>query len=393
MNFFLKSFSLSFLALCLFACESPDILPPETYQCSVSFADSSQLHPRATDYQRLLDENRQLGLAGAVLLVKDRDGLWQGASGKADLANNIDMQVCHRHMIASISKIFTATTFFYYVDQGLVSPDDFLGGRLPESQIGKVANASGSQLFHLLSHTSGIPDYYSMMHSLDRFNRGQNDWSQEEVLTYAQGLAPTNGIGETYRYSNTNYLLLGMVIEAVSGKTLKEAYAEAIFDPLGLESAYYDLEAPIPANAPKGYADLYGDGKLAESEFLYGDEMRTGDGGIAINAHDLARFIEALDKGELISSSSLAAMKNWFDLPEEAIYEDLGETRNGYGLEYFEGPGGYAIGHTGAVDGFLSILLYFPEQEATFVLLVNSASYDGEPRLNIYKACMELMFD
>ena len=250
-----------------------------------------------------------------------------------------------------------------------------------------------SKIEHLLSHTSGIPDYYTLQYQLDQINNTDNNWSQDDVARFAYGKKATHPVGETYYYSNTNYLLLGLILEKISGKSLEEVYAEEIFSPLGLSNSYFGIAQPIPGNAVKGYADIYGNGRYVESEFLYKDELRTADGGIASNTYDVAIFLESLMKGSLISEQSLSEMTNWFDLPEEWVYDEIGHTANGYGIEYFTTPYGYAVGHTGSIFGFYTLAFYFPDEDATFILLTNSATFDNQPKTNIYHEVLDIMFE
>ncbi|MEO1654071.1 MAG: serine hydrolase domain-containing protein, partial [Bacteroidota bacterium] len=371
-------------------CESDLEFPATFYACQANFPDSSATHPKANIYQEILDRNQRNGLVGAVLLVKDQNGLWQGASGKADLASNVDMQSCNTFLIASISKVFTSAAVYRYVERGILSLDDPIRNWLDAQVVDKVKNAETAQIQHLLAHTSGIADYYTTQFDLDRINRA-NDWTKEEVLEYVYGKSPSNGVGETYYYSNTNFLLLAMILERASGKSFEQIYQEEVFDPLGLSSAYYSESQPIPAGAVKGYVDLYDNGQFAESDFLYREELGIGgDGGVAINAYDLAVFLEQLGKGGLLSQSSLDQMFNWFPLPEDYIWEELGQEENGFGIEKFNTRFGFAIGHTGGIDGFSTYAFYFPEQEATYVLLINTAGIGDTPEV-VFQEVIEEM--
>lgn len=258
-----------------------------------------------------------------------------------------------------------------------MSLEDPVNKWIPTNITNKIENCNDCKIKHLLNHRSGIPDYYTVQYKPDRINNEYNNWKQEDVLEYTYGKKATNQVGETYYYSNTTYLLLGMILEKVSGKSLADIYKEKAFLPANLTSAWYDTDMPIPDGTVKGYVDIYGNGQYVESEFLYKDELNTADGGIAINAYDLGLFFEKLMKAELISQTSLDQMTDWFDLPEGWVDNDLGHFRNGYGLEYNKTDYGNSVGHTGGIDGFLSIAQYFPEEDATFILLVNSGSYDG----------------
>ena len=187
-----------------------------------------------------------------------------------------------------------------------------------------------------------------------------------------------------------------MVLEAASGLSFPEIYQEEVFDPLGLSSAYYSEVQPIPVGCVKGYVDVYGNGHYVESEFLYNDELGIGgDGGVAINAYDLAVFFEDLMKGSLISASSLEEMTTWFDLPADWHWDTYGQKENGYGIEKFNIEETYAVGHSGGIDGFSTMALYFPEEDMTYILLSNSAgNLDGaESQGKIFEETTKLMFE
>jgi len=381
------------LSLGFFSCEMNEIVPKDTYSCEFVNQISFDNHPKAAIYQSILDENRKLGLVGASIMIKDQHGAWAGSSGKADISSNINLQACNRFLIASISKVFTAAAVFRYIDEGMISLDDNISKWLSNDVVSQIENAEDAKIKHLLNHTSGIADYYTLKYELDRINKEYNNWRQEDVLKYAYGKSATHSLGATYYYSNTNFLLLGIILENVSGLSLETVYQNEVFTPLNLASAYFGKEIPIPGDVVKGYVDIYGNGQYVESEFLYKDELNTADGGIVINAYDLGIFFEALMKGQLISNNSLTEMTAWFDLPEGWIDEEFGHFQNGLGIEHNNTDYGFSVGHTGGIDGFLSIAQYFPEHDATFILLVNSGSYENLPRLNIYNQSLKAMFE
>ncbi len=388
-------FAIALLAtLVAISCQKNEIIPNETYDCNFSFNDTSDIHPKANIYQNILDENIQDGLVGAVLLVKDDDGMWIGAGGKADIASNVDMKPCNTFLIASISKVFTAAAVFRYIDKGVLSLEDPISKWLSDEIVKKVDNANEAQIKHLLSHTSGIVDYYTDMFELDRENKENNHFTKEEVLTYVYGKKANNAVGETYRYCNTNYLLLAIILEKASGLTFEEIYKQEVFSPLGLNSAYYSESKPIPDGCVKGYSDIYAAGELVDAQHLYQDELGIGgDGGIAINAYDLAVFLEQLMKGNLISTSSLDEMTNWFDLPENWHWKTYGQTENGYGIEKFNTDYGYAVGHTGGIDGFNTFGFYFPEEDMTYILFVNNTKAFNTSKNEIFEKVIEEMFN
>lgn len=388
-------FSMIFIMTIAMSCQKNKIQSIDYYNCNLGFEDSSMNHPKASIYQNILEENRKNGMVGAVLLVKDKDGLWMGADGKSDIASNTDMSVCNTFLIASISKVFTSAAVYRFVDKGILSLNDPISKWLEPSVVEKVNNADKAQIKHLLAHRSGIADYYTLQFELDRINKLTNGFSKEDVLEYTYGVSATNEVDETYYYSNTNFLLLAMILEEASGLSFEQVYRQEVFSPLGLNSAYYSEEKVIPDGCVKGYVDIYGNGQHVESEFLYNDELGIGgDGGVAINAYDLAMFFEGLMKGNLISDNSINELSNWFDMPDGWHWDTYGQTENGYGIEKFNTNYGYAVGHSGGIDGFNTIALYFPETDQTYVLLTNSAGNQEawESQERIFQEVLEEMF-
>ncbi|MEM0941497.1 MAG: serine hydrolase [Bacteroidota bacterium] len=389
------SIILSYPAVCLmlWQCEEVDVFPTDYYEQAASFSDSSANHPNAPTYQTILQNHQRQGIVGATLLVKDRKGLWIGAAGYADIASDAPMSPHSIYFIASISKVFTSAAVYRYVDQGILSLDDPICHYLSSEIVDKVENVDQATIAHLLSHRSGIRDFYTVQFDLDRLNADQS-WRKEEVLKYVYGKKASFNVDETYEYSNTNFLLLSLILEKVSGLSFQEVYETTIFNPLELSSAYYSEETIIPPGVVKGYADIYDNGSFVESQFLYREELGIGgDGGVAINAYDLAVFLERLIRSDFISLSSKSQMMNWFELPEDYVWDEYGQDENGYGIERFNTRYESAIGHTGGIDGFATYGFYFPESDMTYVLLCNSASIEsGDVHASLFDDVMEVMF-
>jgi D-alanyl-D-alanine carboxypeptidase len=345
------------------SCEKDEIFPSYKYNNVLSFADNSHLHTKNILYQSVIDTYINKGIIGTSLYIRDKEGSWIGTGGKADIASNISVEKGNQFMIASITKVITATVIFSLIDDGILSIDDKISKWIPSSITDKVDNANEATIADLLSHTSGIIDYYTIKFEMTRYNVEYNYWSQEEILEYVYGKKANFPVGQRYSYSNTNYLLLGMIIENASNKTLKEAYNEKVFSPLSLKNAYFDTKQnAAPASLISGYYSLYGDGYF-QSDFLYKDELGTADGGIIINAQDLGKFFDTLMHGGLISATSLMKMQDWFAI------EDNG--KNGYGLEYFTNEHGISYGHSGGADGFISVAHYYPKEDITIIMLFN----------------------
>ncbi len=388
--------SLIFLSLILLlasACQPEvDLTPTDLGACDEVYKDFSQ-HPKAGLYQEIVDRNAARGIVGTTIFIKDADGIWAGSHGMADLAAQRAMRACDRMMIASISKPFTSAVIYRLIEQGLIGIDDPIKNYLPEDIVQKLPNADEATIKQCLAHQTGIPDYYNMGFLIDQINVYDNAHSYEDLLSYAYGRKAEFPAGTSYSYSNNNFIVLGMIAEIVSDQKLEALYQSLIFEPLGLDRAFYSVENPFPTDMAKGYADLYGNGNVVESEFLYADEARTPDGGIVIDNYDLYRFFSGLVKGNLLQEDSKQQLLELFELPE--FWQDtevFGQLKNGYGIEHFEHHGTSAYGHTGAVDGFLSMAYYYPQEDFMFIQVVNTASYDYEPRVDMFEECATIMF-
>ena len=335
---------------------------------TLSFEDNSFQHIKNDTYQSVIDSYIKKSIIGTSIYVKDNNVIWIGAGGKADILSNIDVDKGDQFMIASITKVFTATVLFSLVDNGILSIDDNISEWIPSSIANNIENANEATIADLLSHKSGIADYYTTKFEMARHNTEHNYWVQEDILKYVYGKEASFPVGQKYSYSNTNFLLLGMIIENATNMTLKDAYDEHLFLPLELENAYYDTGRDAASTSLiSGYYNLYGNGFIL-SDFLYKDELSTGDGGIIINPQDLGRFFDELMQGNLLSQASLMKMQDWFDIG--------GNRKNGFGLEYFENEHGISYGHTGGADGFTSVAHYYPNEDITVIILLNYTPSD-----------------
>jgi D-alanyl-D-alanine carboxypeptidase len=362
------TFIIAAILLCCSSCEKDGIIPSNQFNNTLSFEDNSFQHIKNDTYQSVIDSYIKKGIIGTSIYVKDNNGIWIGAGGKADILSNIDVDKGNQFMIASITKVFTATVLFSLVDNGILSIDDNISEWIPSSIANNIENANEATIADLLSHKSGIADYYTTKFEMARYNTEHNYWVQEDILKYVYGKEASFPVGQKYSYSNTNFLLLGMIIENATNMTLKDAYDEHIFLPLELENAYYDTGRDAASTSLiSGYYNLYGNGFIL-SDFLYKDELSTGDGGIIINPQDLGRFFDELMQGNLLSQASLMKMQDWFDIE--------GNGKNGFGLEYFENEHGISYGHTGGADGFTSVAHYYPNEDITVIILLNFTPSD-----------------
>jgi D-alanyl-D-alanine carboxypeptidase len=311
-------------------------------------------------------------IRNAALCVSKGDGSlnWCGAAGIANQEGQVLMTKSTPFFIASTTKLFTATAIMILYEKGLIALNDPIAKFLPEQMIHGIQIFEGHDYSHeitveqLLAHTSGIPDYYEEKANdgktlFEIFRADQkSEWTVDEQISRARDeMKPTFKPGAKAFYSDTNYLLLGKIIEARTGKPLQQVFEEFFFRPLGLQHTWLvGLSKPIgsPIAAP---ADVFSKdiniNQMRESTFYW------ADGGIVSTPEDLILFLKALQQGRLVRRDTLEKMHQWKPLSNPGM-----PFQNGYGTMEFV-PSSIGLGrvpaiwgHSGSVGSFL---YYAPE--------------------------------
>jgi len=337
-------------------------------------------HPKAQRFRQVIDTYTGKGLPGIALLVRDKDGTWAGASGMADIRLGVPMQPCHISKVASITKIFMAVLAFKLSEEGLLNLDAPVKNYLDEAQLKDIRNADQVTVRQLMSHNTGIYDviddngFY-----LDVLNDPPRHRNQEDILQFVRGKDPVFPPGGGPGYSNTNTLLLSLVIEKAVGRPHQQLLHEKVIGPLHLDHTYYYYHDPLPeGQVAQGYYDLYNNGNI-ENLSSYNTGSGNGYTGLYSNTTDLLTFIDALFvKKSLVGGSSLDQMLTFSSIEEEGSDRLLGP---GVMKDFIHRPGNeYAWGHRGRDLAYSADLFYFPVQDQVMVLIVNYGT-DGDSRL------------
>jgi amidase len=310
---------------------------------------------------------------GGVLLVDSPAGRYLKAAGVTSMENGRPVQVDDRFEIGSNTKAFTVILALQLQEAGILSLDDPLSKWLPELAA-RIPNGQKVTLRQMAGNTSGIWDYADplfqpLIDANDQEGLAQS-YTPQALVEYAIANGkPDFAPGEGWHYSSTNFILLGMVVEAATGQSLAELYQERIFDPLEMKSTSYLEGAPKPGSIVDGYY------KTPKGELANMTNWNATQGGaagaIVSTAEDVSRFASGLVGGKLLKDASMQEM---FDF-RELGYAEGGGIFSGYGLGLisFEAPY-QAYGHAGQTPGFQSIWFFAPEANATLVLLTNSGS-------------------
>ena len=354
------------------ACESSQDELPSFYACQFDHVDSSHLNPNHSKYSELLESITAQGVVGITMAVhRPAQGMWLGASGKADLHNNIDLQSCNITRMGSTIKLFTATVILLIQEEGRIDIDDKISDYLDQAYLDRIENADRATIRQLLQHSSGIYNYIqSLTFQTASLNDLLREWKADELLHFAKGKAAYFEPGTDVAYSNTNYILLGLLIERIEGKPLYQVYEEKLFGPLGLNFSLFAGKNPVPYGIARGYIDLYSNLQVIESTYNSGWDYYTADGGLISNPYDMSQFFEALMDGRILKPTSLNEMLS-FRFPNTPD-EDFFPLAYGLGIFEIETPQGLAYMHSGDAIGYYANMMYFPDDSTTIVYAVNS---------------------
>lgn len=322
--------------------------------------------------QQLLENKlEELELYGIQAAVRTGDIYWRGESGFADSNQEIELKQNHIMRVGSVTKVFTAPLILKLAELGNFNLDDTLSDWFP-----KYPKADQITIRQLLNHSSGIYNYTeNLWVSLETALRPKKRWTPLEVLekTYDQELYFPPGEG--HYYSNTNYLILGLIAEKTTGKTLAALYREYIFEPFELNNTYFVPYEGIPENLITGYdRDVI---PLGEHEMTAEKNgfvtLGFSAGAVASTASDLRTWIDSLFGANFLSENSLEQMMDYLEIEDPDVQNQLGY---GLGLRVLMIEDQLLFGHTGTIPGFGAAVFFCPEKDYSLALISNISIFD-----------------
>jgi len=314
---------------------------------------------------------------GMVVWVDTPAYRFEGASGFADLKDSTPMAPDGAFRIGSITKMFTATVIIQLAEDDVLNLDDPLARWLP-TVTDQLLYGDQITLRHLLTHTSGLFNiveneaYYADLFTAVTMNEDtgaaelacvQRD-PHDTLTRYVYGKDALFAPGTQWSYSNTNYTLLGMVIETATGKPLAEVYRTFIYEPLGMTSTFLDCYEETKVDVVHGYMG-FGDTKTDVTDLH--ESIGWSAGGLVSTAPDLITFARGLFGGEL------------FENPESLATMTTPAPGSSYGLGISLRE--EMMGHAGGIAGFRSVLNYVPAFDTVIVMLYNNDAADPEQGL------------
>lgn len=356
----------------------------KTEGCNANYADSSYKHPKRVAFQAILDKYHKKGLPGIAVLLEDEDGVWLGSAGHSDLDQHIDFKPCTVSKVASITKMMFAAAVMQLREQGKVNLDDKISLWLDKEIIEKVENADKATIRDLMRHSSGI---YDIITDSDFYlavlNNPNTKWEGKDLVKFAYNKPKVFEYKENATegdYSNTNTLLLSMVIEGVTKRPHNDWMHELVIDKVGMTNTYYHTHDDLPAYTAQGYYDLYNNGTIVNvSNLITGSG--NGYGGIYSNVIDLQKFMKALFINKtLVSQQSLDIMQTFIDDDEK------GNLGVGLLQQYkLIDPNNMGVGHSGRDLGYSGDAHYFPTRNnRMFINLVNYGTNGGTPLRQVF---------
>jgi CubicO group peptidase (beta-lactamase class C family) len=309
--------------------------------------------------------------SGSVLFAKNGKILYSAAFGYANRDHMVPNTLDTRFNIGSIGKAFTAVLIMQLAQEGKLSLDDPLSIHLPEYPYEEKERIL---IRHLLNHTSGLGDYmqheeyHSIQHELRKI---------DDVLPLIHDQEPLSEPGERFSYSNSGMILLGAVIEKITGMEYRACLKQRILDPLGMKDSGIVYPEETVLNRAVGYNNIYSDDYQVET---LREPPGFSDGGLYTTAGDLLRFDQALYGEKLLS-----------DEYKEIMHTPVEPSKNyAYGWIVVPFGGTTVLYHGGGCPGFNAEFRRYPEKGYTIIVLAN---YYGTPAFELANKIDSMLFE
>lgn len=308
-------------------------------------------------------------LPGAsVAVYSETEGWWTSSRGFADLEKKLPMTDCHLQYLQSISKSYMAVEILQLKEQGKIDLDAPMTTYLPVKYSKYIKDADSVTIRMLLNQTSGVPEYNEVpafvsnviLHPLQNF-------SSEDCLKAIDGKDLQYKPGSKYKYTNTNYLLLSLIGDAITGD--HAAYIKKnIFKRLELKNSYYgkDVNYLKGLYLPQSYWDVFNNGIAVNATPFQQMTVACskGDDGIVSTTTDAIKYLKGLMEGKLLNEAS---MKELMDF----VKDEQGHKRYSMGMTYFDLGGLPAYGHGGGGIGAGCGLIYVPSHKIYVFMSTN----------------------
>lgn len=300
-------------------------------------------------------------LPGMIVSVVCGDFKYEKAKGYADLANTKPMTLDKLFRIGSVTKTFTNTILLQLVDEGKLSLDDPINKFFPD-----FPNRQNITVRMLTNMTSGIYNYSESNAFEDSMTAYPlHKYTPQDLVNSALGHPPYFDPGTGFHYSNTNTIMIGIIIEKLTGNTLQDETIKRIITPLGLKNTTIPSSNLMPGDYSHGYTEN-GDSlipPLPDLSEKYDPSWAGAAGDIISDIQDLKVYVKALGKGTMISPKMQSERLQWVKVNDEFSY----------GIGIFKTRDSF-IGHNGGYPGYTNITIYSPEKDCSIIVFYNTQS-------------------
>lgn len=361
---------LFFLFALAFSCSTPH----NHISLPSSFPTNSQVT------EQLADIVNKAGIPGISVSIIRHGQQFDYSAGLADVEEDVQLTENHRMPLGSIGKTFVAAGLLQLADEGKLSLDDQVQNHLStENWFTVLPNADAITIRQLMNHTSGVPEYVyepALWESLK--SNPDKSWTVADRMQYIAGADAHFAAGSGWSYADANYIILGAILEKVSGKEFYQFLEGRFVNPLKLTQTSPAVQREIHQLAA-GYtgnffADMFTEKIATLGEYTISPQLEWAGGGWISSAHDLAIWAETLYAGQTLPAQALQQMHT-------PVNRQTGQPDDwGYGLgkEIFATRYGKAYGHTGFMPGFQSFMAYLPEQQLSLAFQINMDPFNSK---------------
>jgi len=348
--------------------------------------------------QVLTGSSQEERFSGVVLIQREGESLFEGAYGYANRSWKVMNRMDTRFRMASISKMFTAVAVLQLIDEGKLALDTRIADCL---DLGNTKIPPEATVYHMLTMTSGITDWF------DESGDWEEEWAElcrthpiylfrrnEDYLPLFVNEAPVAPVGEKHQYNGAGYILLGLMIEHLSGVSYFDFIRRHIFGPAGMRRSDFVALDDVCDGVAEGYLpveDKVGTIIDWKKNIYSTTPAAAADGGATSTALDLVCFSQALREGQLLSRAMTEQMLTPHVLAEEKPIRGY-TWKYGFANMFILDEGGQVVrwGHTGEEDGVSCRLYYYPDCNLDVIILANQSWCAGSLGWQVHDLILEM---
>ncbi len=339
----------------------------------LSCKQSDQVNSKAALMDEYLTaQSKYFKFNGNVLVAENGDIVFQKSYGYADFDTKRMLNDSSVFELASVSKQFTATGILLLMDKGKLKLTDSLRQYFPELPYSNIT------IYHMLTHTSGLPDYMEVV--MQNWDKSKVAFNNDVIQILAKEKLPVVfKPGDQWEYSNTAYMILASIIEKVSGQSFKDYMAAHIFQPLGMTNTrIYNTRRSLKDTIPNyAYGYVYNDSLMRyilpdndpnQNFVIYMDGIQ-GDGIVNSTTGDLLKWDRAVKNHTLLAESTQKEM-----LKGQSLSDTINQSYYGFGVAISKTDLGNLISHSGGWPGYTTFLARNPDSDQTYIVLSNNSA-------------------